>query len=361
MFSSKNSITSFVLITIVISINIILSFTSSTVSGYFNEYQNNFPYDVMIKNLDKTEENYTFISELKGVSKVVTEYWKRFPVYIDNQKVRICSICDGQNLNGIIYENDVKNLESGTIIIDSLFANMHKYKIGDNISIKFDIDEPEYNFVIVGFCDSTIFNSSRQTIIFSKADYNSYISSYPAVYGVYLNNRVTIEEFMTEVSYKIYDETEEIARVFSKDAYLGEEIENTIHAINLVSFIPIIGVVLAIFGYVSNQIITYYRKRREYAVLHTIAMNSKELTLLVILEMMMVFIIGCILAVFVSFWSMIILKDIIYEVIAYVNLKFDYKMISVLLLGSLGLLLISSVIPSKLIKKMNVVEVIQYD
>ncbi len=360
--ASRINISSVILSTMVIALALVILLCTSSVSGYFDAYQNNYPYDIFVKGLELTGEEYDFVADLEGVDHTTTEYWNYEEAELNGTTARVCFVECGGYSNGItILSGTEAELTDGHAIMDELLAAQHGIHIGDRVQFTDPDDGSSFYEVIDGFCDSGVFNSKRSSILLAQNDYEAHVERCPALLGVYLSGDADIDEVLSALPTAVFGQTGENADVHSKETYIARELENTQDALSVFSVVPVLAAVLAVLGLVNNQIISYNRKRREYAVLYSVAMNRRQLSRMVFEELALVFLTGTVCGTLLSLWLIRIVRDIIFGLIAYVDIRFDVLKILLILLGAFAILCVSALIPRRMVSKMNVIEEIKYD
>lgn len=360
--ASRINISSVTLTTMVIALAMVVLLCTSSVSSYFEAYRNNYPYDIFVKGLTLTGEEYDFLTDLETVDHTITEYWDYGDTELNGTATHVCFVECGGYSNGItLPEGAEENLPDGHAILDELFASRHGIHIGDRVQFTEPYTGRCFYEVIDNFCDSGVFNSARSSVLLTQHDYKIHVEQSPALIGIYLNDYEDLDDVLSELPTTIFGRTGENVSVYSKEASIAKELENTQDALSIFSVVPVLAAVLAVLGLVNNQIIAYNRKRREYAVLYSVAMSRQQLGHMVFEELALVFLTGTVFGTLLSLWLMCIVRDIIFGLIAYVAIRFDILKILVVLLGAFAILCISALIPRTMVTKMNVIEEIKYD
>lgn len=343
-----------------------------SVNTFYKEYLNNYPYDVYVYGGQENYETYGFISSVSGVDKTYMEFWDNRSVLINGKKVHACLAMRGGYPNGIeVSENLINSLSEGHVIIDELLAKRLNLKVNDKIHIadyykegvinqSMKIEEG-YDLIIDGFCNSSVFDADRTTLILYPTDYYENVEDCPAVIGVMLNGEVNENELATNIANEVYNHTKEDIKVYSKNEYLKDELNGIKNVLAIFSLIPAFAVTVAIFGLINNQTVIYHRKKREYAILYSVAMSHKHLGRMAFFEMFLTFIFGELFGLCISVWVTKVLRDVLFSLIAYVSISYDIIKISILLAITLLLLFLSSFIPKRIIEKSDIVEVIKYE
>ena len=362
--ASKISISSVILTAMVIALCLVILLCTASVSTYFDAYEKNYPYDVFVKGLALERDSYRFIDDMDGVESTVVEYWDYREAELNGKKTKVCFVKSGGYSNGITFNKAgaEEALEDGHALVDELFAKRSGIAIGSKVCFSAPNDDfGDFSLYIDGYCDSGVFNSKRTTFILTENDYFAHVEKCPALIGVCLADGTDIDEFISGLSIDIFVKTGENASVYSKETYLSRELENTKNALAIFSTVPVLAALLAVLGLINNQMLSYSRKRREYAVLYSVAMNRAQLGRLVFYELVLSFVFGTVCGCALGAGLMSIVRDIIFGLIAYVDISVDVLQILLILSGAFAVSCVSGLIPKRMVSKMNIVEEIQYD
>jgi len=360
LYASRIDISSAILTAAVTALSLVIFLCTVSVSAFYERYADNYPYDIFIKSLHQMGENYDFVAELEGVEAMRVEYWDFCDPIINGTEHTLCFVRRGGYSNGIeVSESLLESLQNGHTIVDEAFAKKNGMRKGDILTI--ELGDTSFELMIDDYCNSGIFNSKRATLMMTEADYDQYVTHSPALLGIYLSEDASEDEMLTELSTAIYQKVGENVSVNSKNAYLSGELDKSKDTLAVFAVIPAFTVILAVIGLVNNQIISYQRKRREYAVLYSVAMNRKQLGRMVFAEVVLTFTFGSLCGIAMSLWLVRIVRDILYGLISYVEINYDMVKIGIIFIGALSLLCLTAIIPGRMAKNTNVVEEIKYE
>jgi ABC-type antimicrobial peptide transport system permease subunit len=128
-------------------------------------------------------------------------------------------------------------------------------------------------------------------------------------------------------------------------------------------FYIIIGlaVILSFIGIINNQIICFIQRRKELAILNSTCMSKKQLKRMLRIETILSNAISCLIAVGVGFIATDIIETFLETLSMYVEMIFDWNM-AFKFIGIVFILLLCTLrIPTKRMKKMNIVSEIKYE
>ena len=361
--TSRIDISSVILTAMVVALSMVIFLCAASVSSFFEAYAATYPFDVFIKGMDYPAEAYAFIDDIPGVESSSFNYWDSQTLLLDSQKIKVCFVRRKGYSGGITAAPGAEAaLQDGHVLVDAILAARLGIRDGDRIRFDFpDGEQESYTMIADGWCDSGAFNSRRACILMTERDYDRYVENCPARIGVFLQDPARKDDVISDLSTRIYLETGETVRIYSKDAYLADELGRAEGALAVFSVVPALAMTLAALGLVNNQIIAYNRKRREYAVLYSVAMDRAQLGAMIFLELAAVFLAGSVCGIVLSLWLVRIVQDIVYGLVAYVEITYNVPGIALLLLAAFAALCATALIPRRMVSKINVIEEIKYE
>jgi len=355
---SKINRSTSLLVATVMAMVLMIYVVVASVTGFFTEYANNYPYDIMIKHSSGDEASFQYIEELDGVDSVIYEYWDFDTAEINGLEKNVCFCAVDGFSNGIEAEEGLfESLNNGETVLDKMFASVNDFSIGDRLTFLME-DGREFSLRVTGLCDSGIFNSSRITVMMTREDFYSFISVNPAIVGIDTDRDV--HELITDINQAVYDKTGEVYDVMAKDDYLGAEIDDAMNGMKAVSAMPFLAILLALFGMVNNQLVAFNQNRFRYAMLYSASMSRRQLASSVFAELFYSFAIGSAVGVGLSLWLSKVIRDIIYVSISYVPLVITAKQLLLSFLLLFILLCLTAVFPLMRLRKLDIIREIKY-
>lgn len=362
--ASRINVSSSILTTTVVALAMVILMCTTSISAFFAAYAENYPYDLFVRGMDLPGSSYVFLDMDPNVSSTVTEYWNFHDVSLNGgAPEHVCVVRAGGWSSGIKVDEDAEaSLRTGHVIIDRMYASLIGVRRGDVVTLRSESEVTgSLTLRVDGFCDSSIFNTHRRTVLISEADYDALEGQIPAIIGLNLRAGVDLSEALSEVYLRILASTGEDLNVRSSEAYVASEYGQISRTLTAVSVIPLLAVLLAVLGLANNQIIAFRRRRREYAVLYSVATGKHGLSRLIFAEMTLVFLFGGAAGLALGAGLSFIVRDILYSLICYIEVSFDGLRIVGMLCAAFALLCLSGLLPRRIVNKMQVVEEIQYD
>lgn len=351
---------------IVVAISLILAIL--TVSVSYTELITSFKYtvddcDIVIENVTKTAKEYNRLVEIDGVKKVNYMYCfgDMETTYNDGKKFNIFpTILGQQESRKYIKELDYKieNLKGNEIVIDEKYAERNDLKVNDIIKIKFGTLNKELEFKIVGFINSTYFSTSRNVIVMNLESYLENIKDVPMQVHIEAEEGTDIPKLKEKVEKNL----KEIGiKISTTDEFLEFQKEQVDGIMSIFYIIIGLAVILSFIGIINNQIICFIQRRKELAVLNSTCMSRIQLKRMLRAETVISSAISCLIAVVVGFIATDMVETFLETLNMYVEMIFDWNMTFKFIGIVFILLLFTLIIPSRRMKKMNIVNEIKYE
>lgn len=351
---------------IVVAISIILAIL--TVSVSYTELFTSFKYtvddcDIVIENVTKTAEEYNKLLEIENVKKIhyMYCYWDTDTTYNDGEKFNIVPTIVGQKESRkYIKELDYKieDLKENEIVIDEKYAERNNLKVNDVIKIKWGTLNKELELKIVGLINSAYFSTNRNVIVMNLESYIENITDVPMQVNIETKEGTDLQGLKE----KIENNVKEIGiKISTVDEYLETQKEQVDGIMSIFYIIIGLAVILSFIGIINNQIICFIQRRKELAILNSTCMSKKQLKRMLRIETILSNAISCLIAVGVGFIATGIIETFLETLSMYVEMIFDWNMAFKFIGIVFILLLCTLIIPSRRMKKMNIVNEIKYE
>lgn len=365
--NNKTVVNSSEILTITMSLMIIVYVFSSSFLVLFNGFEKVFTTDCLVQNLSKEESEYEYIKDIEGVKDISYLYSEGtnkkingeeafFNMLPNNAPDKIFEFFDGIEVD----KEEYKNLKEDEIILDDQVLKRYELVIGDTVKFEIsngdDTDIKQVEFKIVGRCDSTYYQTSRQCGIINFEKYKDLFGNIP--YFILVKTDLDADEMAKILKDKVSDFGVTIQTV---EDYIDEQKQANMSLLSMIFILIGIGIILSFIGIVNNQIIGYIQRRRELAVLYSTAMSKKQLKRLILIETFLSFIIAIITATGIGYVLSKILEQLLNGMYLSMKLEYNFADISKLVIGVLIIMLLTAISPRRKIKKMNVVDEIKYE
>jgi len=351
---------------IVVAISIILAIL--TVSVSYTELFTSFKYtvddcDIVIENVTKTAEEYNKLLEIENVKKIhyMYCYWDTDTTYNDGEKFNIVPTIVGQKESRkYIKELDYKieDLKENEIVIDEKYSERNNLKVNDVIKIKWGTLNKELELKIVGLINSAYFSTNRNVIVMNLESYIENITDVPMQVNIETKEGTDLQGLKEEIENNVKEIGIKISTV---DEYLETQKEQVDGIMSIFYIIIGLAVILSFIGIINNQIICFIQRRKELAILNSTCMSKKQIKRMLRIETILSNAISCLIAVGVGFVATGIIETFLETLSMYVEMIFDWNMAFKFIGIVFILLLCTLIIPSRRMKKMNIVNEIKYE
>ena len=160
----------------------------------------------------------------------------------------------------------------------------------------------------------------------------------------------------------VKDKIKEVnAKIQTVDEYITEQEEQTNSVMSIFYIIIGLAVALSFIGIVNNQIISFIQRKKELAVLNSTCMSKKQIKKMLITETFLANAISCLISIGVGLLLIGIIDSFMQGLALYLDMVFDWKIILEFVGIIFVVLLLTLIIPSKRLRKMNVVNEIKYE
>lgn len=346
------------LVVISLSMVLMIFMTSSSLEGLFIKAEDVFELDLQLYGMEKKEEDYSKLKKVQGVKELQFLY-----NYMDNLLVNgkemnlvLCGF-DEERLGVKDKEGKIKDLKNGEVMMDEFYAIKNGFNIGDQLEIKSDeLKTKKIKVEIVGTVDSSIFTTSRNTIVFSENQFKKDVTDVPS--GIYVGTNKDLLK-MKKTLYKELSGENITVETFNE--FIKEQEQRVSGLLSTVWIFLVLSILLSAIGLVNNQVIGFIQRKREYAVLYSVSMSKAQLNTMIFFEIMCSFLIGCISGLALSIWMSKLLGVLLSSIGIYLEFNFQWVNILTVVGGIFVILILTAIIPILKILKMNVIQEIKYE
>ena len=322
---------------------------SNSLRTEFN--RSSYDCDIIVENLeDKDEFFYSFIKDIDGVVEVEfftgTTNEIRFDNKVFDQTIypwqETTMFMNGQDLGAAPAENEV--------IISKSIARRFDLKVGDIVNITFNnsyILKQQADYVVINVVDKGFNNG----IYINPHKYEMLFKNTPSQIGIRCEQG-RIDEVRALLEKYIVSGEECIATL---EEITQNEVEQRSGIMGILTALIVLGFVLTIIGVSGNQTIGFENRRREIAVLYSVAMSRKKLNRLLILENAISIGLSAVVAFAIS---PILVKNFATVLVMVTGgdlpeITFDVGIIAAYMVIAFAIIMITNIIPVRRIKKMN--------
>lgn len=359
--TKKSTIASSSLIVAAASISVLLFVIAD--SMYFLFCQDSFPEaEIIVRGPSMEDFYFDYIDDLDGVISTENIYDSEFSDVIINgheNKGMIVLGFDGCSLfTGI--EGMPESVSDDEFYIDRTFAEKNGLNIGDEteLTVNFtDFIPQKFTLKVGGFINSTYYSITGQTILLSKNNYLLCEEDIPRY--ILINTDGTRDDELVDKISKYSSNTCE--EVVIREKYNDDIIRENKSETQMIKMLGFLGIFLTFIGVVSNQLIGFESRKRENAVLMSVAMSRKKLKRMLLAETVISSVIPLICAVPLGILLAVPIRNVMNYIEMDLHLVIDIPeyigLISVLLV----IFTLTVIFPYRLLRKMKLAEQLKYE
>lgn len=351
----------------VISIASILTVYNVSVSfnRMFESFRYNNDFDVIIQNVSQEYEKYTYINDMDGVegTEPLYYYYTNTVTYDENKRFSVPPVFFGlsnQNFMGIEIENsfDVDSLKENEVLVDSFYAKHNNIKVGDTYKLTVGENDLEEAFKVVGTINSVNFTSNRNVWLMNLDTYKKHLTDLPVWIQVTLKDGKDAKKFIEDVKGKIKEFNVDY---MTFDEYITEQ-EAQANGIMDVFYVIIgLAVALSFVGIVNNQIMGFIQRKREIAVLNSTCMSKGQIRRMIFTETLLSSVIAGIIASIIAIPCVYMVNTAMEGLSMSLNIGYNILASVEFVAIVVAILLFTTLIPLRKLRKMNVVTEIKYE
>ena len=280
--NKKSTVGSSVLCVTAAALAIVIYIFSNSLASMYDHAA--FKCDVICALGGCKSDMVSYVEQLDGADKVEFFYYTFDNLKLDNEKVD-CYIY-GFNDNAELlsaYDVDVDHLEKDEVCIDRMLMKKYGYNEGDKIKITFNVKgylPIEREFTIKARVKIDYMAAAGNSVIVSEDVYKEIYNDFPGFMLVRGDDAKALKK-------TIQDHSADFVQV----AYTKKEYDLNMALARasismILNLLIIIGVGLTFIGVVSNQLIGLEGRKRECAVMTSVAMPRKKLSKMFLIENM---------------------------------------------------------------------------
>ncbi|MCQ2483040.1 MAG: ABC transporter permease [Clostridia bacterium] len=253
---------------------------------------------------------------------------------------------------------DAPTLASNEVALGEVLAN--KLGLSEGDSITFTTNELEYypleqTYTVKKICNTNKFSSAGSVIVMNQDLLISLYGDYPTVILVDAEDPVKVDSLIERYA------ADTITKCYTREEFIQENKDSSASLIGIIYAIIIFGVGLTFIGSVSNLLIGFDGRKREFAVLVSTSMSRKKASKMLLLESLISTGIALIIAIP---FSLIMIKPVI-TACSEIAINMDITTTPGTYIGFVVVLWIvftlTSFFPRKALRKMKLAEQLKYE
>lgn len=369
--NNKSIINSSELIAVSLSCMLTLYMIISSTTAIFTAFEKTFKSDLLIEYPSYKIEEYEYIKDIENVDDIYPEYYASNVKLNDNENSDLMVVAKHNTDKRlkfvdefVVDEEKYNSLKYDEIILDELVLNKYDLKVGDTCKLTLNCKSEdksrivEQDVKIIASCDSTQFTTSRQTAIVDFELYKKAYGAVPSMILINVKDKEKVDDTLKELKNKVDDFG---VTIETKTTYIDTQKTQVMSLISAFSGLMGMGVLLSFIGIVNNQIISFMQRKREFAMLYSTSMSKKQLKRLITLETALSFGAMSIFALAVSYGMRFIADAGMKAMTICVPIIYDFKGLLLITLGVYVLMVFTSIVPKRKLRKMKVIDEIKYE
>lgn len=313
--------------------------------------------------INGTQTKYlSFVEQLDGVEDVEFIYMDQDRVKFGSEKKETDIIVYGCNEGGYrqfnAFEDVPENVAEGEVVLDKFIMKRKGYKAGDEIKITFLAKgylPIEKTLKVAGSIGTDYNAASGRAVMISEADYKSIYKDHPSCMLVKGDDpeelKDTIKDHSADYISEIYtlSELNDLMKVQSASLK------------TIIILLIVIGVGLTFIGVVSNQLIGLEGRKRECAVMTSVAMPRKKLSKMFLIENFIASVVSLAAAVPIGIAMSHVFMRIMEILETYTPLTISIKNCMIFATVLCIVFTLVSLFPIRALKKMDLVTQLKYE
>lgn len=352
-----------VMVTMILTISIVITSVQASMKSMLNKND----FDISINNIGSDMSKYEKVKSVNGVDKMYYEYIAMCDGNVDSEKigsVSLIGLSENQEFSqfhetGVKYDKKLaEKLQDGNyIMIDSFFANKNELKVGDKLSIDYEDkkDNKESEYEIIGFLDSSGFTTTRDAALISLDNMKKNVTKNPFQILIKLDN----DDDKTE---------KEIMNILIDTPAVVKTIEQRVNdsMTGVDGLIIVLGVLMALvfvlvgFGVTNNLLISFLQRKKQIAVLCSVAMSNFQIAYMFLVETLTIFLISLGTSCLLSYTVCSLLPNILWGAGLVFQFTYSWEIFAMVSAILFILLLITTIVPSIGVRRMKIIDELKY-
>lgn len=359
IYSRKSTVGSSVLCVTVSALAIII-FIFVSIAGNLYDIET-YSCDVIIDiGYAQKPEQFKYVDDIEGVEGTELIYSNYIDILIGGEKKEVNVF--GLNEGGYRYftgiENCPLNLLNNEFVMDRTLADKMGIRIGDEVDITFGEDTflpITKSLRLIGYIDSYNYDTTSNSVVISKDLFTDMYHDFPEELLVKCSDSKLVTDTVLKYSHASTDEVKTVQEEAEEWHKKGQGMRRILIAI------IVLGISLSVIGMVSNQLIGFEGRKRECAVLASVAMDRNMLTRMFMEESMLASGISLVVALPTALMAFIPFKNVLMLLSGAFRVTYDIKLYTMFLLILWGVFTLVAVFPIRQLRKLKIAMQLKYE
>lgn len=363
--TKKSTIANGALIAAASSICVLLFIFSDSLYGLFSG--ESFDTDIVMCGTSSLDYLYDYVDDLEGVISTENVYYMPYSyLEVNGKEIKNAAVFgdDYEPEEGtrqfVSIEGMPETISNDEFYCSRIFAEETGIEIGDIVELNVNSDSfipVKLKLKLSGYINTVYFDPTGKGIMLSRENYIACNSDTPMY--ILVRCKEGYADQLTDSISKYSSGT--IDEVKTYEAYLQQmKNENSSEAM-MIKMLGFIGLVLTFVGVVSNQLIGFESRKRENAVLLSVAMNKEQLRKMLLIETIISSILPIIVSVPLGMLLSLPIRSIMYSTGTQLPLVFDIPELIGLTVILLIVFSLTVLFPYNSLRKMKLSEQLKYE
>ncbi|MGN1416293.1 MAG: ABC transporter permease [Oscillospiraceae bacterium] len=364
--TKKSTIASSALIAAASSICMLLFIFSDSLYGLFSG--ESFDTDIVMIGTSSLDYLYDYVDDLEGVTSTENVYYMPYSyLEVNGKEIKNAAVFgdDYEPEEGTRQFVSIEGMPPDAISNDEfycsrIFAEETGIQLGDTVELNINSDSfipVRLKLKLSGYINTVYFDPTGKGIMLSRENYIACNSDTPMYILVRCEEGYAgkITDSISKYSSGTVDE------VKTYEAYLEQMKNENASEAMMIKMLGSIGLALTFVGVVSNQLIGFESRKRENAVLLSVAMTKGRLKKMLLIETVISSILPIIVSVPLGMLLSLPIKAIMYSTGTQLPLVFDIPELLGLTVILLIVFSLTVLFPYKSLRKMKLSEQLKYE
>lgn len=364
--TKKSTIASGALIAAASSVCMLLFIFSDSLYGLFSG--DTFNTDIVMIGTSKEDFLYDYVDDLEGVTATENVYYMPYSyIEINGKEMKNIAVFgdDHEPSKGERQFKAIEGMPETAVSNDEFycsktFADEAGIKIGDAVELNVNSESfipRKLTLKLSGYINTVYFDPTGKGVMLSRENYIACNSDIP-MYLLVRCEEGYADKLVGSIS-KYSSGTIDEVKTYS--AYVEQMKKENSSETAMIKMLGFIGLALTFVGVVSNQLIGFESRKRENAVLLSVAMDRKKLKKMLLIETIISIILPIIVSVPLGMLLSLPIKSIMYSIGTELPLVFDLSELLGLTVILTAAFTFTVLFPYKSLRKMKLSEQLKYE
>lgn len=363
--TKKSTVASGALIAAAASVCMLIFIFSDSLYGLFSG--ETFDTDIVMQGTSMEDFLYDYVDDLEGVTATENVYYMPFSyIEVNGKEIKNAAVFgdDHDPANGTrqfcAIEGMPEKVNDDEFYCSKTFADEAGIKLGDTVELNVNSESfipRKLTLKLSGYINTVYFDPTGKGVMLSRENYIACNSDVPMYILVRCEEGYAdkLVEAISKYSSGTIDE------VKTYQDYIEQMTKENASETSMIKMLGFIGLALTFVGVVSNQLIGFESRKRENAVLLSVAMDKSKLRKMLLVETVISSLLPIAVSVPIGMLLSLPIKSIMFSTGTELPLVFDLPELFGLTLILLIVFSLTVLFPYKSLRKMKISEQLKYE